>query len=241
MAPDRPRGGVTARAAQPSISYRLVGTPIAAPPRPPIVYQRLLGHPFVYDVIRPLVVGGIDLAALYATVETTSHDVIFDVGCGTGVALDHLGPFGRYVGFDVDAVAVARASERGRGRTAPVTLHARVMTADDARTMQPTVALLMGVLHHLDDATAVAVLRALSESPALRVVHTIDVVMLPRRWYNNLLARLDRGRFVRTREGYASLARDAGLEVASQSLVGASGDDAAVQYHVMRLEPSRAS
>ena len=51
-------------------------------------YQKLLGHPFVYDRLRPWIVGGIDMTAFYESLESETTDVVVDVGCGTGDALD---------------------------------------------------------------------------------------------------------------------------------------------------------
>ena len=41
-------------------------------------YQKLLGHPFVYDRLRPWVVGGIDMTAFYESLESKT-DVVVDV------------------------------------------------------------------------------------------------------------------------------------------------------------------
>ena len=46
------------------------------------LYQRILGDPFVYDRIRPLVVGGSDWSPLYRNLAVEPSDVILDVGCG---------------------------------------------------------------------------------------------------------------------------------------------------------------
>ena len=63
------------------------------------LYQRLLGHPFVYNHIRPFVVGGVDWSPLYNNLEAGPEDVILDVGCGTGIAHDYLPGFAAYHGY----------------------------------------------------------------------------------------------------------------------------------------------
>jgi hypothetical protein len=46
-------------------------------------FQRVLGHPFVYGHVRPLVVGGIDWSPLHRhRAAGPSADVILDIGCG---------------------------------------------------------------------------------------------------------------------------------------------------------------
>ena len=73
--------------------------------------QQVMGHPFVYDVIRPMAVGGVDLSPLYDQIEDPDA-VILDVGCGTGSALRYLQRFERYTGMDTDPVAVEHARSR---------------------------------------------------------------------------------------------------------------------------------
>lgn len=201
------------------------------------MYQRLLGIPFVYDVLRPLVVGGLDTSRLFIGARVTPDDVVFDVGCGTGIALEHLGPLGRYIGFDTDPVAVVRARERAGSRSEPILLHDRAMTADDVRKERPTLALLVGVLHHLDDVTAIAVLEALRASPTMRRVYTLDPAFLPGALRNNMMSLLDRGRHVRRPGGYATLAARAGYRVAEHGLLGARDSNSIVRYVTQQLVP----
>ena len=82
------------------------------------LYERILGHPFVYNRIRPLVVG-IDMSTFYAHAGVGAGDVVLDVGCGTGDALRYLPAFERYVGLDTDARALefARAAHGDRPAT----------------------------------------------------------------------------------------------------------------------------
>src|SRR4029453_3247497 len=93
-------------------------------------YQKLLGHPFVYDRVRPWVVGGIDMTAFYESLESEATDVIVDVGCGRGDALRSLSSFKAYYGFGIDARAIETARSRAVGRP-EVTFEARQVTADD--------------------------------------------------------------------------------------------------------------
>lgn len=45
--------------------------------------NRFLANPWVYDVLRPLAVGGIDIAAIARFCEVGETDRVFDLGCGT--------------------------------------------------------------------------------------------------------------------------------------------------------------
>ena len=201
------------------------------------MYQRLLGIPFVYDVLRPLAVGGLDTSRLFIGARATADDVVFDVGCGTGIALEHLGPVRTYLGFDTDTVAVARARERAKARDESITLHDRAMTVQDVLKERPTLALIVGVLHHLDDTSAVALLEALRASPTMRRVYTLDPAFLPGALRNNVMSLLDRGRHVRRPSGYEALAVRAGYRVADHGLLGARDSESVVRYVTQQLVP----
>ena len=199
------------------------------------LYQRLLGHPFVYDRIRPLVVGGIDWAPLYRNLDAQAGDVILDVGCGTGVAHEYLSGFAAYHGFDSDPVAIRTAE---RKTAAPnVDYQCRVVTKEDMARIRPTRVILSGLLHHLSDADSIALLRACRSVSSIRRVATADVVYLPGEHVNNLLAFFDRGKFVRTRERYLELAQRAGLRVAREEIVRSHPETGRALYLFMALEP----
>lgn len=129
---------------------------------------------------------------------------IIDVGCSTGACAGAIVDMGRhdYLGVDASPEYVAEARRRHpKGRFEA--LDARNLPYPEASF---DVALFSGVLHHLDDATAAACAREL-----LRVLRPGGVVLVsePAFGYGNafgdFLLRLDRGRHIRTREGYRSL------------------------------------
>ncbi len=201
-------------------------------------YKKLFGRPFVYDRIRPAVVGGIDMRSLYAMLEGEASRVVLDVGCGTGDALRHLSGFERYLGVDTDPVAIEAAKARYGSRPG-VSFECREIRAADVATLAPTGVVLSGVLHHLANADAEAILRLAAGSPRLVRVVTSDIVFLPGALFNNVLAMMDRGRYCRDPDAYAQLARRAGLEVEKAMIVGSAPDSDRVRYHIMALAPRR--
>ena len=54
------------------------------------LYSRIVGHPFVYNRIRPIIVGGIDVSGAYELLKMDAGSTVLDIGCGTGAALDYL-------------------------------------------------------------------------------------------------------------------------------------------------------
>jgi SAM-dependent methyltransferase len=198
------------------------------------VYDRIVGMPFVYDRMRPLVVGGIDMSPVYAMAETTADDVVLDVGCGTGDALRYLSVYQRYIGFDIDERAIGIA--RTRYAALPgVTFEARLMTELDVDEVAPTVAVLMGLLHHLDDEAAVRLLRGLHQSGTVRRTVTQDIVFLEGQRLSNFYVRLDRGHNCRTPDAYRALARDAGWAIDSSATIRSHPTRGLAKYFVMVL------
>ncbi|NUQ79681.1 MAG: hypothetical protein HUU21_39750 [Polyangiaceae bacterium] len=53
-------------------------------------YDRFFGQPLIYEYVRPLAIGGLDLTPAYRNLGATRVDVVVDVGCGTGDALNYL-------------------------------------------------------------------------------------------------------------------------------------------------------
>lgn len=203
------------------------------------LYKKILGHPFVYDQIRPRVVGGIEMKPLYDLLAGEASKIVLDVGCGTGDALRHLKGFESYLGVDTDPVAIEHAKTRWAG-TPNVRFECRTVRAEDIVDLAPTGVVLSGVLHHLTNEEAEGVLRLATGSPSLVRVVTSDIVFLPGALFNNVLAMMDRGRYCRDPDAYAALARRAGLEVEQGFTMSSSPTSDRVRYYVMSLVPKPA-
>jgi SAM-dependent methyltransferase len=158
---------------------------------------------------------------------------LLDVGCGTGVALNYLAAFHAYHGFDPDERAIKCAA---RARPASnVHLHNRLLDERELALVRPTKALLIGLLHHLDTRCALGLLRMLAAAPTLSQVVTLDVIYIQGRYLNNLLARLDRGKFVRTVPGMRALFQESPFYV-KQFRISTSGNGFAT-YLIADLQP----
>jgi SAM-dependent methyltransferase len=168
------------------------------------VYQKLMGSTWVYDRVRPLVLGGFDFSQVYSWLECTGEDVVLDVGCGTGHAFQYIKSFRSYHGFDIDGAALAEL-RRKHGRPELHT-HERILQARDLEQIRPDKVIAMGLLHHLSEEQATELLQMLRACPSVRRIITLDPVLVKGKWSSNLLARMDRGRFVRREAGYRALA-----------------------------------
>jgi SAM-dependent methyltransferase len=199
------------------------------------LYQRILGHSFVFNRIRPVFVGGIDWKPLYEALDAGPDSVVLDVGCGTGIAQKYLHRFRQYYGFDTDPVAIDMARRNAQG--ANVQYHCRVVTEDDIHTIQPTHVLLSGLLHHLSDAEALRLLRMCGTAASVDRIATADTVYIPRAYVSNLLAYLDRGRFVRTVAGFLELVEAANVDIVRQQIVRSHPANGWALYLIMTLSP----
>lgn len=133
-----------------------------------------------------------------------SEERILDLGCGTGDILDAL-PTVDYIGFDhsADYIEEARAAYGDRGEFI-------VATSDGVEDLarDRSLAMMIGVLHHLDDDEALAALRlaAAKLTDAGRFV-SIDPTFVPgQSTIARILAKNDRGKHVRTPDEIAALA-----------------------------------
>jgi len=72
---------------------------------------------------------------------------------------------------------------------------------------------MIGVVHHLSDDGFRSVLKRLAPPDCLPRIVTVDVSYFRGRLLNNLLSRMDRGRYVRSPGDYERLFRQNGLRV----------------------------
>jgi SAM-dependent methyltransferase len=196
-------------------------------------YQRVLGHPFVFNRLRPLFVGGIDWTILYQELDAGADSVVLDVGCGMGVAHQYLKGFREYHGFDTDSVAIDVA--RRNASDPNISYQCRVLTEADLLRIQPTRIILSGLLHHLSDANALKLLQMCAGTPSVQRIATADTVYLPGQHLSNFLALFDRGRFVRWTEGFLELARQADLRIIRHQIVRSHPTKGRALYLVMTL------
>lgn len=201
------------------------------------LYQRLLGIPFVYEKIRPLVVGGLDMSPSYANLQASSEDVVVDIGCGTGDILNYLKSFKALYGFDTDKGAIEYARKRASGLS-NVHFESRVLEREDLTRIAPDLVMMNGLLHHLDDDSACALLSMCLSTPSVRRIATQDVVYLPGEPVSNLLAWLDRGKHVRAPEGFKALVSRAGGRVVADTFMRSHPTNGRAIYFLMAIERS---
>lgn len=204
---------------------------------PASLYNRVLGHPFVYNHVRPFVVGGIDNSPLFDALGAQGDDVVMDVGCGTGAALTYLPRTQRYVGYDIDPVAVEFA-RKTYARREDASFEVKTVDGDEVARLAPSRVVLAGLLHHLNDDEARALLSSFHRSPRLQRIASIDIVYLRGKWFSNLLAAFDRGRHCRRQPEYEALVRGSGYRLTESRIVRSHPSNGRALYLVMAFEPN---
>jgi SAM-dependent methyltransferase len=129
---------------------------------------------------------------------------ILDIGCGTGAILDHL-PEVEYWGFDLSPAYIDTARKRYGARGAFFCGDVNRTALSDLPRID--IVLALGVLHHLDDAGALGLLRLAGASLQAggRLVTWDPCYVDGQSAFKRLLIGIDRGRNVRNERGYRSL------------------------------------
>ena len=166
----------------------------------------LLKLPTIYSAIQSLLSKANANAILYGEIiSANSDDKILDLGCGPASHRRYL-KAGRYTGVDFNPKHIEQAKTNHPGDEFIV---ADIDDFLSRETRRFDKILLIGVLHHLDDAKAEAVIAKCRDRLAPDgKVFTLDPLFERRQNpIAFLLAKLDQGNYVRCAEGYQRLAR----------------------------------
>ena len=139
---------------------------------------------------------------------------ILDIGCGPADILGCLPPtIGEYVGFDMNPRYIEAARRRWGSRGCFIQQEVRDATVAERDYYDRVLA--TAILHHLDDEESRRLFGLAREvlKPGGALI-TYDNVLLERQnWFARFLIQQDRGRCVRTMEGYRELALSCFQEV----------------------------
>ena len=131
---------------------------------------------------------------------------VLDVGCGNADLADLLPADATYLGLDNNPEYINNAKARGVN-----VIEAHVNELSSLGYEQFDVVVAVGLLHHLDDETAIDLIRDVAKvlTPTGRIV-TVDPVNHPSQSFvSRTIMRFDRGKYIRKENGYAALIGEA--------------------------------
>jgi SAM-dependent methyltransferase len=146
---------------------------------------------------------------------------ILDIGCGTASILSHLpNSIGEYTGFDMNPSYIEFAKNRWRERANCSFFSKKVEDAATLEKGQYDIVLAIGIVHHLSDNEAIYLFsiayQALNPNGVL--ITYDNVYVENQNWFAKWFISKDRGRTVRTAEGYRRLAAQCFMDIESDIL-----------------------
>lgn len=175
--------------------------------------RSVLSNPAVYNSVQNFF-GARAFRSFFAKslIRACPGDRVLDLGCGTAEILEYL-PEVDYVGFDISSKYIESAIRRfgARGK-----FEARIATEDEVAQGDPfDIVLALGVLHHLDDETALSLMRTANAAlrSGGRFVTFDPVYVHGQSPFAHFLISKDRGQNVKDQSGYETLAKHAFLNV----------------------------
>jgi len=183
---------------------------------------RLLRSSLIYDGFQHFIGRHSSaLAHFVASMHLSPGATVIDIGCGPGRLVPYLPESVRYIGFEPNSryVETARSRYGLRGE-----FHVGYFDSDAAaRLGNVDVAIVSAVLHHMSDPEARALYALLRPtlSQTGRVVSLDCVLHQGQHPVSRMLAKLDRGKHVRSPEEYMAIARTAFTRVDGSLLLQA--------------------
>ena len=170
--------------------------------------------PFIYDFFQEIVGGNAARRKfIREIVRAQPGDKVIDVGCGPAKMIEWL-PDVNYVGIDVSESYIESAQMKYGNKGVFLVGDTRTLEKDE-RLMDADIVLCSALLHHLNDEEALDLMRfahrALKQNGRLV---TGDPCWVPNQGFiSRRVVSMDRGKNVRTEEGYRKIAKMVFLNV----------------------------
>lgn len=197
--------------------------------------RSILSIPAIYSLFRNLIGGdSLNKSLVKEYVRPRQGDRILDIGCGPGIIVPFL-PEVEYVGFDASEEYIFSAQQQFGDRATFICEQVTTNTLEKRSYFD--IILALGVLHHLDDAEVLQLfnLAQVALKPGGRLITFDGVFVKKQSPCARYIISKDRGKNVRTKEGYLRLAS----EVFSDISVNIRHDLLRIPYTHIILECTR--
>lgn len=167
----------------------------------------ILSYPSIYSLYRNAVFSAAsqrDIVARY--IQPREGESVFDIGCGPGDLLEFLPPSVKYIGFDAESKYIESA--KARYGTRGEFFCGRVNSESLKELPSFDIVMAFGIIHHLDDAEAEWLFKLADSAlkPGGRLVTYDNCYTENQSAIAKYIISKDRGRHVRTVDGYEKLA-----------------------------------
>lgn len=151
----------------------------------------------LYESIRILLNGGLYKHVIARELKPQISETILDVGCGTGIYSTIV--TGKYIGVDINPHLIEYANHTYAG-------HNKVFYANDVQSLikqkkikQVNKAIIINVLHHLNDQKATSLLKCIKTITKKKVI-IVDTDKEGANWLQRLFYMLDDGHHIRSQK-----------------------------------------
>ncbi|UXB20677.1 class I SAM-dependent methyltransferase [Stenotrophomonas maltophilia] len=169
----------------------------------------VLSHPAVYDLLQNLLGARRSRERLIRDhIRPREGDYILDIGCGTGELFSQMPPGIRYIGFDLSPAYIDAARERFGDRGRFECMDVADYEVSHEQKQKADLVLAIGILHHLDDSHARALMRTAHAAlkPGGRFISLDGTYIDGQSAIARGLISRDRGKSIRTPAAYQALA-----------------------------------
>ncbi len=156
----------------------------------------------IFQVLRPMVLFGVRINPVLRALDAQPNESVLDAGCGYGYLVNHLSHC-NYTGVDLEKERIDWAKHKFGENS-----NRRFFQKDACDTGLPSKsfdkAVAFGLLHHLPDDVAKKCVKELTRLVRKKIVF-LDGVYSRFHLPNNILCKLDQGKYVRHAEDYLAL------------------------------------
>src|SRR3989338_4264189 len=166
-----------------------------------------LKYPQVYIKIQSIIGANRLREKCINIIKPKPGDIILDIGCGPAQILESLPKVKKYYGFDTEKQYIYYAAKKYAGRGEFFSCEFNEKFLSNTKLEPVYKVFLMGILHHISDEAAIDLLKLVCKvlKPTGSII-SLDPCFVPNQSFvSKFIAKNDRGKFVRQREGYYSL------------------------------------